>query len=238
MISTTVPWFQVMREKVSKLPKSSDRAQCWERLLVAVHFRVVYFGYHRDEFKRLVAEEESANVPEADLEEAFSAAAYGDPPWQQLSINGVLAAAELTAAAQSLHAACDILCRIAYWSLGLNTTALSLSLNKLNLHEVAKHAFGQSRVELERLEQSEQFRYLDAFVNTSKHQHLLGAVPDLQCEDGGQQGGLAIFAFQYTRGGKTCDYAAKCVKQFSSIECEKIVDHCTALGSALARDMV
>lgn len=227
-----------MRTKVINLPRNSDRAQVWENLLVAVHFRVIYFGYHRGQFNRLIAEEESANVPEEELEQAFCAAAYGEPEWQQLSMNAVLAAAELTAATHSMHTACDIMCRIAYWSLGLNTTALSLSVGKLNLHELIKHAFGQSRVELERLEQCEEYRYLDAFVSASKHRHLISAAANVVIEGGKRRGDLAILGFQDSRGGKTCDYPARCANRFLDVACEKIVDHCNTLGKALAHDMV
>ncbi|MGN6546284.1 MAG: hypothetical protein ACTHK7_14615 [Aureliella sp.] len=227
-----------MLTKVSHLPPSSERAQSWESLLVAAHFRVLYFGYHRDEFNRLVAEEETANVPETELEEAFVAAAYGEPGWRQLSMNAVLAAAQLMAAAQAMHAACGALGHIAYWSLGLNSTALSLSASKLTLHDVVKHAFGQSRLELERLEQSNEFRYLDAFVNASKHRHLLGAVADLSGDGGHENGGLAILGFRYARGGSECEYPPRCAKQFLGNVCNKIVDQCTTVGTALAHDMV
>lgn len=231
----SLPWFRVMQERVAKMQPRTDRAQNWNDALIAVHFRVIYFAYHRDEYTRLVADG-LAHVQESEHDRNLISAAFGEQDAQRLSVDAVLASAHLIAAAQSLHASCELFTRLTYFALGLDTTALSLSIKNLNIQDVVKNAFGKSKTELERLKEAPEFQYLTAFVNVEKYRHLLSALPVLSDEGGIEHAGLSIAEFDFARGAATQSFPSKWATDFLAIECEKIVDHLHALGSALAKD--
>ena len=232
-----LPWFQVMQDKVAKMQPRTGRAKDWSDALVAVHFRIIYFAYHRDEYARLVADG-LAHVPESDHDRELIAAAFGEQDAQQLSINAVLASAHLLAAAQSLHAACELFVRLTYFSLGLDTTALSLSLKNLNIQDVVKHSFGKSKTKLEALKDSAEYHYLADFVSVNKYRHLLSALPVLSDDGGVEHAGLSVAAFEIAHGAATQTYPSKWATDFLSLECESTVDRLNDIGSALATDCV
>lgn len=230
-------WFIAIQTQIAKLTDQSERARAWNDCMLALHFRIVYFAYHRDEFGRLVLDG-LARVPQSEHDKELIAAAFDERDAEQLSIDAVLAAAHLVAAAQSIHAACELLFRITYWALGLNTTVLSLTASNLTLQDVVKNAFGKSKTELEHLMQSSEYHYLNGFVAVNKFRHLLGPHPQLAYDESEKRGGMLIDSFEHGRGSKTHQYPSKWASDFLMADCESLVTKLHAIGVALSHDML
>jgi hypothetical protein len=237
MDATALTWFNAMTLKVAELEKGSARSVDWEQSLATVHFRVMCFAYHRDEYNRLVSEG-LANSSAVESETAFIVAPIGEPDGEQLSINAALAAAQLLAAAQSLHAACDSLFRVAFLALGLDTKPHLLASGSLSAHEVSENAIGQSKVELDRLSSSTEYHYLDGFVQVSKHRNLLTARRKNITDSERESVGLSIREFQHADEASVCSFSAKWATDFLTVNCDKIIEQCNALGGVLAKEMV
>lgn len=230
-------WFQAIQTQIAGLPEGSDRAKAWSDCVIALHFRMVYFAYHRDEFGRHILDG-LAHIEENEHDKAMIEAAFGEHDAEHVSVNAVLAAAHLVAAAQSLHAACELSYRMAYWALGLNATALSLSLSNFAIQDVAKSSYGRSKTELQQLMESTEYDYLAGFVGVSKFRHLLSPRPQLCSEEGDERGDLQIAGFEHGRGKKIHSYPSKWANDFLMSDCESLVNRLHSVGVAIAHDMV
>jgi hypothetical protein len=110
------------------------------------------------------------------------------------------AEAHAIACAQSLHSTADILAQVLHISLNLDGFCKPKKLlylkdvvNCMSRHTIAPSVVAATNHFL----QSDEFRYLSAYVNTTKHISLIKSVYSIHVVPGEEQHGLKINAFSY-----------------------------------------
>ncbi len=221
-----------MTLKVAELDKRSARAVDWGQALQTMHLRVVCFAYHRDEYHQLAhAGLSMRSTVEGDT--AFIVAPIGQPPGAKLSIDAALAAAQILAAAQALHAACDCLMQVASWAMQLEHSASDSD----ECRRKSVFAQGNSRIELDQLRSSSAFAFLDGFVQASRWQNLLAA-RNRQQGKSRKRVEILIRDFERHREAQTCSFSARWASDFLYKDCDLIIEHCNRLGNAMASEIV
>lgn len=116
--------------------------------------------------------------------------------------------AHIIASAQALRSLCDIICYVVYWAYKLDTEKKAPALNKLNLYSIfsvlkkfPQYATTASRVKA--VADSQEFKYLNAYVNTTKHKSLISS-PMSASFGPDNRGGIKIDSFSYS--GKDGDH--------------------------------
>jgi hypothetical protein len=230
-------WFEQMKAHIAGLGEC-DRADQWSKSMLAVHWRLRFVGYHRDEYRRLL-DDALADFPAIDRERFLLFAS--SPPFSseqsyRLQQAKFRATANIIAAAQSLHAACDIICQVAYHALELKGL---VRRDRLNIHQIVKKSVGSVNIEFEKLSISPQFTYLCAFVNVNKHVHLIQSLPAMDFTQG-ERGGLRVIEFSYSNPFTKAveNHAGKWVEDFLQDDCESIVTQLNNCGVALTSEML
>ncbi|MDX1929102.1 MAG: hypothetical protein SFV81_21420 [Pirellulaceae bacterium] len=236
MSTTAFTWFNAMATKVAELDTDVVRSNDWEQALQAMHIRVVCFAHHRAEYLRYVQEGIcDRSLGESDT--AFIVAPIGQPVGEKLSMNAALAVAQLIAAAQSLRAICDCLFRIAYWAHNERENYHSLGTSASILSDLSKSIYGKSKQEHERLTSSFEFRFLDSFVQVAARQNLVTVRRRKIGQPNLRQ--LELLIREFDAGDcKQELFQAKWASDFLMIDCESIIERCSALGAAIASEMV
>lgn len=147
--------------------------------------------------------------------------------------------AHAIAAAQSLHSVPDILSHIVYLSLGPGPGQGPLPVDQRHLYKVLK-IVENSKVApkvadaLSRLAASEAFRYLRAYVNTTKHVSLLDrafGVTLRQVEP--ERYGLTILSFRYEFRGIVEEWPSKWMDDFLRDSVSFVSGSAIEIGQAL-----
>lgn len=113
------------------------------------------------------------------------------------------AEAHAIAAAQSLHSTVDIMASVVFWALNFQQCANAPALNRLNLYKIRDHLKNKPnctdiREAIVALLDLCQFKYLTAYVNTTKHRSLVQVqyTAHIDPTDNPRQG-LRIKEFKY-----------------------------------------
>ncbi len=164
---------------------------------------------------------------------AFIVAPIGQPPGAKLSIDAALAAAQILAAAQALHAACDCLIQVASWAMKLEqSTGDGQEYQRSN-----GFAQSNSKLELDQLRSSSAFAFLDGFVQASRWQNLLTA-RNRQLGKSQKRVELLIRDFERHSEAQACSFSARWASDFLYKDCDLIIERCNRLGNAMAAEIV
>ena len=110
----------------------------------------------------------------------------------------LIAEAHAIAAAQALHSVTDILANVVYIALQLDKVAFiperDRSLSRVA--EVMRPTDEEHATRLERLKSTYEFRYLSAYVNTTKHRRLVSRGFQISVQEA-RQFGLRLHPFRY-----------------------------------------
>lgn len=147
--------------------------------------------------------------------------------------------AHAIAAAQALHSVADIVSNVVYLGLGFGSRGKALPVDRRNLHTV-RNAVDESGVAprvaaaLARLSASETFRYLRAYVNTTKHVRLIDRAFGVTV-DGVQpeRYGLTILPFQYEFRGTVKTWPPKWLEDFLRESLSSVWASAVEIGEAL-----
>lgn len=147
--------------------------------------------------------------------------------------------AHAIAAAQSLHSVTDIVSNVVYLSLGLGSAGYALAVDRRNLHSVQRTVEKSGvaptvATALARMSASEAFRYLRAYVNTTKHVSLVDrafgvTIGTTQPE----RYGLTILPFQYEIRGVVEKWPSKWMEDFLHESLSVVSDSAVEIGELL-----
>lgn len=124
------------------------------------------------------------------------------------------AEAHIIASAQALHSLCDLISGVAYWAFHLDTVPNSPRVNRLNLHSIhgtlsALPQYSTTTRLIDATISSPEFKYLAAYVNTTKHKSLVHSTLSASFE-ADNRNGMRIKGFSYTDPvGNTATYDRK-----------------------------
>lgn len=124
------------------------------------------------------------------------------------------AEAHKIASAQALHSLCDLISCVVYWAFQLDTAPKPPPVNKLNLHSVrrtlsALPQYSTTAKLIDATISSSEFKYLAAYVNTTKHKSLVSSSLSASFE-ADNRSGMRIKEFSYTDPiGRTATYDRK-----------------------------
>ena len=143
------------------------------------------------------------------------------------------AEAHIIASAQALHSLGDILCHVVYWAYQLYTVPKAPVTNKLNLHSIRDTLntlpqYATTASLIRAVVDAPEFKYLVAYVNTTKHKSLVSSsmsasfVPE-------DRGGIRIKAFSY----KHDNYDSKWAYDFLFQENQSVLLKLVEVGKSL-----
>ena len=145
------------------------------------------------------------------------------------------AEAHTIAAAQSLHSTADIMALVIFWALNFPKCAKAPDEHRLNLYQVRNHLQNEPnctdiRDAINALLESDQFKYLNAYVNTTKHRSLVQVkyTAHLDPTDKPRQG-LKIVAFEYNNK----QFDERWAKDFLFSEAQHVRDGILFIGNTL-----
>lgn len=148
------------------------------------------------------------------------------------------AEAHIIASAQALHSLCDIISGIVYWCYQLDTVSNSPKVNHLNLHNIhralcAEHKHSETADLINAAITSDEFSYLSAYVNTTKHKSLVSSTLTASFE-AEHRHGMCIKGFPYTdTRGNTHLYDRKWSHDFLFPENHALRLKLVAVGNSL-----
>lgn len=146
--------------------------------------------------------------------------------------------AHIIASAQALHSLSDILCHVIYWAYQLDSISNAPAENHLNLHSTLRALRGMPQYVttaslVQAVVDAPEFKYLTAYVNTTKHKSLIPASISAAFapED---RGGMRIKGFDYINpvGNRHC-FDSKWVYDFLFPENQSIRLKLVAVGKSL-----
>jgi hypothetical protein len=137
--------------------------------------------YHSEELKDIIRQEISQTSTEEYVEivKLIFESAAGTEKGNQFNVAVFKAEAHLIAFAQSIHSLCDIFAQIIYTSLNLDAKLnrpIQLKLRTISrINECISNIdeYRKLHSELNCFIESDQFKYLNAYVNTTKHRSLI-----------------------------------------------------------------
>ncbi len=148
------------------------------------------------------------------------------------------AEAHIIASAQALHSLTDIVCYVVYWAYRLDTMPNAPAKKRLNLHSTLRtlNVFPQYSTTASLIQavfDAPEFKYLAAYVNTTKHKSLISStmsasfVPE-------KRGGMRIKSFYYTDPvGNRHHFGSKWAKDFLFQDNQKVRLKLMAVGKSL-----
>ncbi|MFN7289896.1 MAG: hypothetical protein ACK5T6_04870, partial [Pirellula sp.] len=141
-------------------------------------------SYHCDEAKRIFQEAVEASIDaRGQFGDAHSLllAVFSNhetiPKWDSSGLAKLKVEAHSIAAAQAIHSMGDVMANACYCAMRLDLHSPAIDLNRLSLRCINKAAkksseFAHLNSAIEKLLSSSQWRYLNAYVNTTKHVSL------------------------------------------------------------------
>lgn len=214
--------------------------------LKSFHKRKLMFCYHADEEQRLIREVVASRArPNDPLDEFYAMtkaildAASPSEKGDDVRIYLFKAEAHLIAAAQALHSLCDILAFVVYWTFKLDTYPNSPKENKVNLYSINNTLKNYKMIHpptqrlIDEVTNSEEYEYLTAFVNSSKHKSL---IPSLLSVTFGEKPtyGMRIKDFSWldSKGNKK-DFDRKWSNDFLHKDCQGLRTKLLKIGISL-----
>lgn len=201
--------------------------------------------YHACESERIINEaiastdgiskDDSGSIAVAD---AILLASSSDGTDSHIVAAQFKAEAHIIASAQALHSLCDIISGIVYWSYQLDTVSNSPPVNRLNLHKIHRTLctvpkYSVTADLIYAAISSDEFSYLAAYVNTTKHKSLVSSTLAASFEAGNCHG-MRIKGFPYTdTRGDTHMYERKWSHDFLFPENHAIRLKLVAVGNSL-----
>lgn len=200
--------------------------------------------YHAYESERVIKEalSSTAHISEDDsgsiaAAKAILLAAAPDVVGSHILAAQFKAEAHIMASAQALHSLCDILSGIVYWAFQLDTTSSPPPINRLNLHSIDRTLsmlpqYSTTRSLIRETISSSEFKYLAAYVNTTKHKSLVHSTLSASFE-ADNRNGMRIKEFSYTNLGCTATYDPKWSHDFLFLENHALRLKLVAVGNSL-----
>lgn len=213
----------------------------------SVDLKITMRNYHACESIRILKEAIydsdviSDNVHEATAaSKAIWLSATGHPSAPPLIYARVRAEAEMIAAAQSLHSTADIMASVVYWALDFPSSAKTLDEFQLNLFRVREHlqqdlVYTEITNAINDFFDLPQFKYLTAYVNTTKHRSLVEAPYTAQTDlrDKPRQG-FRIKAFKYRKSKRNVQsYNRTWAEDFLLTDAEIVGNGILTIGNSL-----
>jgi hypothetical protein len=183
-----------------KLPPSS--VSSLEPPLGSVRWKFDLCRYHIHEANRILSEMFKGPKEEQHIEAIgkLFMAISGTDEGHEFLVARFCAEAHAIACAQSLHSTADILAQVLCISLNLDGLFkpkeyryLQTVVNRMSQHTIAPSVVAAANYFL----QSDEFRYLSAYVNTTKHISLIKSGYSIHVVPSEEQHGLKINAFSY-----------------------------------------
>ena len=169
------------------------------------------------------------NVPDKRREAAGLALLHmsGSDEAKPFSDAQFICEAHAIAAAQSLHSVTDIISNVVYIGLGCGSIGQPLPVDRRNLHSVQRTVemsgiAPKVAAALAHMSASETFRYLRAYVNTTKHVSLVDRAFGLTIgTTEPERYGLTILPFEYESRGVVENWPSKWMEDFlrESLSC-------------------
>jgi hypothetical protein len=148
------------------------------------------------------------------------------------------AEAHIIASAQALHSLCDILSGIVYWCFQLKSVPKSPPVNRLNLRAIYSTLctlpkYSATAKLINAAISSNEFTYLSAYVNTTKHKSLVSSTLTASFE-ADYRNGMLIKGFSYTdQRGDMHQYDHKWSHDFLFPENDALKLKLVAVGNSL-----
>lgn len=202
--------------------------------------------YHACETEKILKEAISTTTvisdndpPAIAYSKAAMIAAFPDESGQELRFSQLKAEAHIIASAQAVHSLCDIISHIVYYSYNLDNLSPPALKDRLNLHRVLKtldqlpHHSNTASLVRSALQATE-FKYMTAYVNTTKHRSLVSATFSASFGEE-NRGGMRIKAFTYEDpyDGTHRHYERKWAYDFLFPENHSLKQKLMAVGNSL-----
>lgn len=194
-----------------------------------------YAKYHFNEYHRLLAE----HIDEQLVSKSIYRITLAFEPDERTELDLCLTrvSANIIACIQSLHSLADIFSHTVYFTLGLNTKQYKLDERKINIRSVAHTLkrmtdFSEIAAILDGIIKHDNFVYLDALVNHSKHRSIVGMVLSVDPPADGQPPYALLFEeFVYDKE----PYPSRDIQLFIDPAYEWISQEIDVCGEALNR---
>jgi NTP pyrophosphatase (non-canonical NTP hydrolase) len=173
--------------------------------LESVFWKLMLARYHAEESKRLLRSylsEETADELVQVINQVLLAASGSEEDGKFVEAQ-VVSEAHVIAFAQSLHSTADILAQVVYFGLNLDgNLAKPIKERNRTIHCVCnnmrKAAFALGVVDaIEDFRQLPEFRYLQAYVNITKHRSLVDVTHSISLDPANPRYGVKILPFEY-----------------------------------------
>lgn len=206
--------------------------------LISFKWKLFIARYHADESKaiigRLISHPSKDEYVEA-IKLIFEQASGADKG-REFALALFQSEAHMIAYAQSLHSLADILSQIIYYSLNLEKNLKKpigediRSLKKVNKGIKDISQFNKLHLEVNNFLKSDKFRYLEAYVNTTKHRSLIPTIYSVDfVENIDPTHGLKIAGFKYNGN----PYETKWAKEFIETDLKYIEETFVNIGNKI-----
>ncbi len=196
----------------------------WQQSLQTIQLRVVGFAYHREQFLDLQARSGEPNP------EMFNMKFPDAETFEVLPLDAALAGAQLWAASQALHSACDMMLRVFDYTRGWQR---QVSRDHATLLRQGQ----RSQTAMKKLRGSDAFQYLDGFVSLSHREQLLRVCARSSSQGNLPRQQLMIDAFNHEFDNVILSFSSKWVDDFLCRDCEGVIELCSQLGEAVASEI-
>ena len=199
--------------------------------LKSVSWKLAQAEFHIKESKKVLND---ALPNEVDLVGMLRIAGwFGEQDKEKFQLAGFAAEAHLIAFAQSLHSVTDIAAQVIIHALNLNNTSKlsdESGIKKVKCHFTKEQLYPELLDAIKNLLSSQEFLYLEAYVNTTKHRTLIGNTFKLNLETTNeQQYGIEISNFSF----KGNNFPLKRADDFTGEIYVQISDGIRNVGSVL-----
>ncbi len=230
-----MPWDSKELRKLVEERHGQGQCELLRHPLNSAILKLQFARYHAAESARVLRESIPVNIENETTEAAkqLLRAFLSAEERAALKNTHFKAEAHLIAFAQALHSVADILAGVVYLALDLpGSLRIEIKPRKLNLNTVTNELAKVDRASgvvksLRDFAQDQEFRYLSAYVNTTKHRSLVPTTPSVGLWEG--KYGIKIRAFDYN--GESCPEKWAC--DFIEEGFDVIRDCSFAVGQAL-----
>ena len=242
----TMCW-EVKLEDAVRLQHGDAVADLLHTPAQSIAWKIKMGHYHACESVRVLKEAiyDSEAISENDHESIAAAKAIilsagREPRATPLNAARFQAEAHTIAAAQSLHSTADIMASVVFWALNFPKCEKAPDLHRLNVYQVRdylqnKPNYTDIHHAIDALLESDQFKYLTAYVNTTKHRSLVQVqyTAHVDPTDNPRQG-LRIKAFEYCRAKDNIEsYDELWAEDFLFSEAQHVRNGILTIGNAL-----
>jgi hypothetical protein len=190
-----------LRSSVERL-HGRDQRSAITPSLDSIHQRREFARYHYHEAQRLIRDVATSEDSEMQIMQLIMG--VDEEASAVFQMAGFQAAAHITACLQSMHTVADLLGHTLYYAFGMNLDpAKTIEPRRVGIHSVSRHLpEGALKRHLKTLVEHDDFVYLSAITNHSKHRSIVKANYSLDLTgDSPTPHGLKFSRFEYE--GKT-----------------------------------